>query len=377
MKATFRTCPQCQARNKLTWEFCARCGESLEFDQAELEADNAESETSFAEEYDEEAEAPPASGSTLLRDVVVLAGLVVGAMVSWEWFRSGPTASAVASGFVTAATLPVRSAPVAAVVDPRAGEDDFEQGRALLSRGDAAGALPLLARAVELAPENASYRSVYADALIATGAVTEGLAQYESAARIDPANSAVASAFARALYRAERYAEAVSAYEAAVALSPNDRTLQRELSDLYSRTGQADRSLALATQAAAGSNDLVVEQQLGRAQEAAGNLEEAAATYRRILTRMPEAHLTRGLLAEIAFKQGKPDEALAIFREGLAVNASAPLLHRGLGSLLERSGRTAEAAAAYREYARLSPTAPDSASLQERAGLLEQSLSTQ
>ena len=30
MKQTFRTCPQCQARNKLTWEFCARCGESLE-----------------------------------------------------------------------------------------------------------------------------------------------------------------------------------------------------------------------------------------------------------------------------------------------------------------------------------------------------------
>ena len=91
---------------------------------------------------------------------------------------------------------------------------------------------------------------------------------------------------------------------------------------------------------------------------------------------MPQANLTRGLLAEVLYKQGKHDEALAVFREGLQANGSAALLHRGLGSLLERTGHRAEAATAYREYARLWPEAKDAAQLQRRAGLLEESVAT-
>jgi tetratricopeptide (TPR) repeat protein len=374
MKTTFRTCPQCEARNKLTWEFCARCGESLEIDSAELEADNLESE---AEAVDEEYEEPaPAGGSTLLRDIVVVAGLIVGGVVSWEWLSNGPTAVPPAAGFVTAATLPTPTVNTVAMVEKAAGADDFEQGRALLARGDAAAALPLLARAVEQAPENAQIRGAYAQALIATGAVTEGLGQYESAVRLDPVNGILASNFARALYRAERFPEATSAYEAALTLQPGDPGLQRELSDLYTRAGQPDRALALVSQVAGSSNDLVVAQQLGRAQEAAGNLDAAAGTYQRILERMPQANLTRGLLAEVLFKQGKANEAIAVFRAGLEADSNAALLYRGLGSLLERTGRPAEAAAAYREFARLAPNAADASALQKRAGLLDQSVST-
>lgn len=373
MKATFRTCPHCQARNKPTWEFCARCGEALEIDLAELESDNAEAGEAA---FDDEAEPRPASGGNPLRDLVVLAALLVAGIASYQWWRGGAPAVPVATGFVTAATLPSRNVtPVNAVVAP-AGEEAFAQGRALLARGDAAGALPLLAQAVQLSPDVATYRGLYGDALIATGAVDEGLGQYDAAVRLDPVNSTLALAYARALNRADRLDEAVSAYEGALALRPGDQLLQRELSDLYARRGQTDRALALAGQAAASTNDLVAKQQLGRAQEAAGDMDGAEATYRGILSQMPQAHLTRGLLAEVLFKQGKQQEALSVFRDGLQRDGSAALLQRGLGSMLERTGHPAEAAAAYREYARLWPEAKDSAQLQQRAGLLEQSVAT-
>ena len=374
MKATFRTCSQCQARNKPTWEFCARCGESLEIDPAEIEADNA-AEEDAATFADEEAEPVAASSGNLLRDLVVLAAVVVGGIASYQWWRGAPSVP-VATGFVTAATLPPRTVHAVRAVPGPAGEESFAQGRALLARGDAAGAVPLLARAVELSPESAAYRGLYADALIASGAVDEGLGQYDAAVRLDPVNSTLAVAFARALLRAERLEEAVTAYEGALALRPRDHGLLRELADLHARRGQSDRALAVASQAAAGTNDLVVQQQLGRAQEASGDLDGAVVTYRGVLARMPQANLTRGLLAEVLYKQGKHDEALAVFREGLQANGSAALLHRGLGSLLERTGHRAEAATAYREYARLWPEAKDAAQLQRRAGLLEESVAT-
>lgn len=377
MKVTFRTCPHCQARNKPTWEFCARCGESLEIDPAEIEADNADDGEPYPALADDEVEpVPDSGGGNLLRDLVVMGAVVVGGIASYQWWRGGPPAVPVAAGFVTAATLPTATAVPARVLVEPAGQESFAEGRALLARGDAAAAVPLLARAVELSPENAAYRGMYGDALIASGAVDEGLGQYDAAVRLDPVNSTLADAFARALNRAERLEEAASAYEGALALRPGDQGLARELADVYARRGQTDRALALASQAASRTNDLVVQQQFARAQEAAGDMDGAADTYRGILARMPQAHLSRGLLAEVLFKQGKPQEALALFRDGLQVDGSAPLLHRGLGSLLERTGHPAEAAAAYREYARLSPTAKDSAQLEQRAGLLEKSIAT-
>ena len=209
MKSTFRTCPHCQARNKPTWEFCARCGESLEIDPAEIEADNANRGEPAA--ADEEAEPVAASERQPPARPGVLAAVVVGGIASYQWWRGAPSVP-VATGFVTAATLPPPTSSRRARGPGPAGEESFAQGRALLARGDAAGAVPLLARAVELSPDNAAYRGMYADALIASGAVDEGLGQYDAAVRLDPVNSTLAVAFARALLRAERLEEAVTAF---------------------------------------------------------------------------------------------------------------------------------------------------------------------
>jgi predicted Zn-dependent protease len=105
--------------------------------------------------------------------------------------------------------------------------------------------------------------------------------------------------------------------------------------------------------------------------EKTGDLEAAGEEYQKVLAQKPDAHVTRGLLAEIHFKQGEKNEAIALLREGVARDVEAPLLHRGLGSLLERTGDVAEAVKEYREYARLAPNAPDAKQLADRADRLE------
>ena len=108
-----------------------------------------------------------------------------------------------------------------------------------------------------------------------------------------------------------------------------------------------------------------------RPRSAAATRKAPRAVYEEILATAPQAHVTRGLLAEVRIAQGRFDEAIAIFQAGIARDASAPLLHRGLASALERAGRDAEAAAEYREYARLAPGAADAQELAARAAALE------
>jgi predicted Zn-dependent protease len=115
----------------------------------------------------------------------------------------------------------------------------------------------------------------------------------------------------------------------------------------------------------------VSKQELGYALQRSGDNDSAAAVYEEVIASAPQAHVTRGLLAETRIAQGRVDEAIAIFEAGLSRYSSTPLLHRGLASALERAGRGAEAAAAYREYARLAPGAPDAQELAARAAALE------
>lgn len=364
MSQSFLTCAQCGARNKPKWDFCARCGESL--DGVTL-AGSLE-----AEELPVEEDEDPRPGSTLWRDVAVLVLLVSLGGLSLSWARSSPGAEPVGVGFVTIATLPPAPPPAAVESDPAPAQAAFQEGRRRLAGGDAAGAVELLAQAVGDEPDNALFRSVYAQALLATGATDEGLLQYGAAVQLEPSSFAYAAGLARELSRADRPGEAIAAYEAALTLQPSDVAVLREAADLLARGGQPDRAASLLARAAElRPGDLALEQQLGRALEVAGSLDQAAEVYQGILDRMPEAHLTRGLLAEVLFQQGQAEQAIAVFRAGLERDGSAPLLYRGLGSLLERAGRAREAIAAYREYARLTPGAPDASQLQERAALLE------
>jgi predicted Zn-dependent protease len=359
-EANFRICPNCGTRNKATWEFCARCGEDL------TKVPRGEP---VAAEAAEDA-VPQASGSWLGL-VGLVAVVAVMAYAASRLYRPEPPRGPDSALF----RLP--DAPSAAPAQPGAAptdaESSFEEGRRMLLRGDAAGAVVALARAVAEAPDNAYYRNMYAKALLASGANgVETIRQFEEAVRLDARNTEYLRDLARGHDRLGHTEEAAQAYMRVLSALPSDAAALRDLSGLYARAGRFDAALPhLQELARVQPDDLVIQQELGLAYEKTGDKAAAAQAYRDIVDKFPAAAVTRGLLAEILIGQGKNDEAVTVLREGVERDPSAPLLHRTLGSALERTGNVTEAIREYREYARLNPDAPDAKTMAERADRLE------
>jgi tetratricopeptide (TPR) repeat protein len=367
MKGDFRVCPACGTRNKPKWEFCARCGDSLQGvplgdaapAEAEVEPD--------AEPTVSSAAFPWLTGLGLL----AFGALAVGMTMRLEKRSPGDRPN---PGIFTLPTLP-SSRPVARERTRDAGADAFDTGRQLLQKGDAAGALPFLSQAVAYAPENALYRNLYAKALLQAGQNEEALRQFDVALRLSPGDASYLADAARALDRAGNPAEAARAYEVLVAREPQNTEALHDLASLRERTGRFDQALPLLRQLAeARPDDLVIRQELAHTLEKTGDVTGALQEYEKILAERPGADATRSLLAEMHFTQGQKSEAIAVLRDGLARGGDAPLLHRGLGSLLERTGDMEAAVKEYREYARLAPNAPDARQLADRADQLERKI---
>ena len=365
MSGDFRLCPACGSRSKPKWEFCARCGESLqgvplgEWAPAEAALELEEEDQNISS-----AAFPWVTGLGLLAFGTLAVAVTV-------WSEKHAPDRRPNAGIFTLPTLP-SSAPPARPAVKDAGKDAFDEGYRLLVRGDAAGAVPLLAQAVADAPENASYRNMYAKALLGAGLIDEALAQFEAAVRLSPENVGFLSDAGRTLDRSGKPVEAARAYQSILDRQPAHEQTLRDLSSLHQRTGRFDLALPLVRRLAeARPDDLVIRQELGIVLAKTGNLAGATQEYEKVLRDRPDASVTRGLLAEIHFQQGQKAEAIALLRDGLDRDGQAPLLHRSLGSLLERSGDVVEAVKEYREYARLAPNAPDAKQLADRADRLE------
>lgn len=362
MAADFLICPACQARNKPKWDFCARCGESLQGVTAQSAAPAAP---------EPEAVETTSWASPLWVVVGVVALAATGAF-AWVSIRRSEPQAKPEPGIFTMGTQPPKPAAPPPSTTPAAGQKEFEEGRALLEKGDAARAVALLAQAVAADSSNPLFQNVYAQALWATGQRDQALNHYRLSGQLSPV---FRSDVARALDLMGRSTEAVREYQDILAASPGDATALKELGALLGRTKNYAQAVPLLKKAAeAEPGDLYLRQDLAFAQEQTGDVAGAAASYRLILSRSPGSVIARSRLAEILVGQGNTDGAIALYKEGLAASgpsALAPALHRGLGSVLERSGRAAEAAAAYREYARLAPNADDAKEIADRAARLE------
>jgi tetratricopeptide (TPR) repeat protein len=362
-------CSACGARNKEKWQFCARCGESLEGAQAQEAGDTeATIQTYLDDDIDDDLE-PPAeampSWLVVLVGVAALAGLGVG---TWRHVKNTPPTTLSSSVFAFPTAVPPRP-----VLPPTPGlsraAEAHQAGRRLLAQGDAVGAVALLAEAASLDSENAEYLNSYGEGLLAVGARDSALVQFSLAARISPDRYAVP--YARALDIAQRKTEAVAVYEDILRRQPTNALAQESLGRLLYRMKDFQRAAAyLQAGVSARPEDSVLRQEMAFALDKAGQTAAAEEAYRTILGRLPGAEFTRGLLADNLQRQGRTDEAIALLTEGLRETPNAPLLHRGLGSLFERTGRLTDAAREYMEYARLAPNTPDSRSISERAAAL-------
>ena len=87
-------------------------------------------------------------------------------------------------------------------------------------------------RAVELAPDNASYHASLAGVLSQQGEGGQAIVEYEQAAQLDPRNASYQVRLADLYRDAGRAEDAKAAYQAALALRPDDEYVKRQLTQL-------------------------------------------------------------------------------------------------------------------------------------------------
>jgi tetratricopeptide (TPR) repeat protein len=357
-------CPNCGALNKPTWEFCARCNESLDAVAATVRI-KAEDATETAAPAEPEAAEAGVPGNMILL-VATVAFLLLGA-VAWKSMASGAPDPGVDPSLFTMGTQPVALPTPPPSTAP--GAADYEAGQRALHEGKIDEAVARLGAAAAADPENSAYQVVYGHALWRSGDRDGALAAQGEAARLDPRLS---MQYARSLDVAGRTDEARAEYERILEQNPGSATVREDLGRLLFRAGDyraAAAQLQVAVQAR--PDDPVVQQELAYSLDQAGDRAQAVAVYREVLQKAPRAVLSRSLLAENLVEQGRKDEALAVLQEGLSATPDVPLLQRQLGSVLERMARPREAAAAYRAYAAAAPNAADAQELTARAARLD------
>lgn len=364
-QADFRVCPSCDARNKSKWEFCVKCGESLQ----DVALGEPAAPTVDAQAESVAAASEPFPWGSLVAMVALLALGIAG----FIFFRE--PAVAPPPELFSLGTLPPSLPPPASPLAKPPGQAEYEEGLRKLNANDPAAARQLFAAAASAVPDSALFRHAYGVALWQTGAKAEAIGEYEDAVRLAPANTTYRINLAKALGRAGRTREALSQFDEVLDRDPANAEALQEGARLAGPSNPAAARRFLERALAARPADLVLKQELGVLLEKGGDDVAAATLYGEILDASSGAHITRGLLAEIQMRKGQSDEAAELFRAGIQEHPDAPLLHRGLASVLERSGQLAAAIAEYREYARLAPDSPDAQQLRERADRLEKKVS--
>ncbi|HVQ29305.1 MAG TPA: tetratricopeptide repeat protein [Vicinamibacteria bacterium] len=354
------SCPACGARNKGKWEFCARCGESLQGAESVVPAKKA----APARERAQGAPAGGSSGNNLLFGIA-FAALVGTVVYAVRYMRESGPAPAPAPAALTVPTQPGKPTPPPAPTSGP-GAAAFQQGFKLLREGNAADATGLLAQAVSDAPDNALYQRTYGEALVRSGSQDAGLAALAEASRLDPL--LYRRDYAKFLDVAGRSTEAAAEFEAMIAETPDDAEALAGAGRIAAAQKNYAKALPLLRRAVEQRpNDTDLMGSLAKATEASGDANAAALAFGEIVLRSPANHIARSHLAAMLVKQGRIDQALRTLQEGIAQAPSAPELRRALGSTLEDAQRPAEAAAAYRAYARLAPGAADAKDLLDRA----------
>jgi len=356
------TCPTCGARNRPSWEYCARC-------DAPLDAARPAASRGVPRLRVQPAEGL-ATGSSADSTGILVVTVLAFTVLSIFAYRSASDADPIAGPdprMFTIGSQPVDLPEAPPPTQP--GAADYAAGRRLMTAGDPAAAVDALRAAVAADPGSAAYRSALAHALWRAGDREQAVAEHGDAARLDPR---LKIQYARTLELAGHPEEAARQYEALLADNPDSPTVREELGRLLYRSGHyADSAPHLQVAVASRPDDAVLRQELAYALDQGGDREQAATAYREVLERAPDAVIARALLAENLFGRGQQAEAMTLLEAGLQRTPDAPLLHRELGSLLERSQRPEEAVAAYRSYVQLAPNTPDAAAIQKRVAKLE------
>jgi superkiller protein 3 len=108
------------------------------------------------------------------------------------------------------------------------------------------------------------------------------------------------------------------------------------------------------------------------AQAKSGNLAQAVELFRQAVQADPRNGLAWNNLGLALRKQGRTQDAVGAYFKAIEVQPDLALAYKNLGLSLESLGYKAGAAMILRKYCALNPSAPDVASVRDKAARLEQ-----
>lgn len=172
-------------------------------------------------------------------------------------------------------------------------------------------------RAIELSPNNATGRAVYADFLSTHERFTEAVAQAKRAQELDPLSVYVSGALAKVYYHARQYDRALEAYRQTLELDSDSTRAQRGLGRVLLQQGRYDEAIGALRQVLARESHSYFMSDLGHAYAVAGRRGEARRMLAQLQDIAKRRYVTPVYIAKVHAGLGENAEALALLNQAL------------------------------------------------------------
>ena len=239
----------------------------------------------------------------------------------------------------------VASARQWATAEPRQPQAHRWLALALQQQGDIAAAQASLEQALALAPDDAALHLQHAGLLLAQRRIDDAGQALERSTTLNPNEFSAYLMQAHLALAREDIDEAERLGRMAARVEPDSPELGTIEGMVALRRGDADRALAvLSATSQQLPNDPRVLSALGFAYLAKDLLAFAEQSFRRVVELNPSNHALRGLLVQLALRQGHPDRAAEVMRQVLSTpEGNTPGMRRLAGELELASGQPLQA----------------------------------
>ena len=239
---------------------------------------------------------------------------------------------------------------------PDDAETYYYLGSALQDRGDLAGAIASYNRALELRPDYCGALVNLANTLRACGRLDDAVTGYRRALRLQPELAEVHNNLGNVLLQLRQDEAATASYRRALQIKPDFAQAHSNLGNALRALGQPREALASYRRALEIEPEFAnAHNNLGNALLQLGQADEAAKSYRRALEIKPDFADALSNLGNALRDLGRLHEALASYRRALELRPELAEAHNNLGNVLLDLMQLEEATASYRQALALRP----------------------